>query len=206
MEDNHIPSSIIKFPELIINGYFKNLKHSNFLDPYLREFLFKLYHCRLYFKKYKLNINDYLNNGHRCILCRQFFDTPTHLFLHCNLGSELRTTRNFLINELNILNIHYGPDKLAYSNFKFPSNAKAVQFIITSSNYTIYKFKMKKFFNVDANINETSILHAFIQKVKSRIATDLKRMNSDLFNEIWDPGGRNSLFHISNGVIDSWSF
>ena len=65
---------------------------------------------------------------------------------------------------------------------------------------------MKKFFNVDANINETSILHAFIQKVKSRIATDLKRMNSDLFNEIWDPGGRNSLFHISNGVIDSWSF
>ena len=88
-EIGHIPASIRRFSNL--SCYFPNIKKSLFLDPYLREFMFKLYHCKLLFKRYSLNMNDLLNfNSQKCNLCGIAIDTPRHLFMRCNHGKLLR--------------------------------------------------------------------------------------------------------------------
>ena len=68
MSRNHVPASIIRYPEN--TNFFAQLCYYKFLHPYLRDFLFKLYHCKLNFKRYTLNINDFLNFGEKCILCQ----------------------------------------------------------------------------------------------------------------------------------------
>jgi len=77
-ELNHTPAAIIRYPEM--EEYLKKLPIYKFLDLYLRFFLFKLYHCKLFFRRYQLYINDLLNFGQKCILCNDAIDTPSHLF------------------------------------------------------------------------------------------------------------------------------
>jgi len=70
---NHIQSVMMRFPEMRDFGYFANLKNNRFADPYLREFLFKFYHGRLFFKRYKLTLDDFLYQGNqKCILCESY--------------------------------------------------------------------------------------------------------------------------------------
>ena len=98
-EVNHVPASIRKYPENL--HYFELLKNNKFSDPFLREFLYRLYHCRLIFKRYKMNINDFLNTGQRCILCYEAIDTPLHCFQYCSFGNDLRRKRDQLLMKIN---------------------------------------------------------------------------------------------------------
>merc|ERR1712074_264646 len=109
------PASIIRYSEMSI--YFQPLKNYKLLDPYLREFIYKLYHCKLIFKRYRLNLNDLLNNGQKCILCNNAIDTPKHLFEECEKGTLLRNKCENLIRTINHQNITLTEEQRVYNCF-----------------------------------------------------------------------------------------
>ena len=118
-DKKHVPSSIIKFPEIYYLKLFNTLHNSKFLDPYLREFLYKFYHCALYFKKYKLTRDDMLNfHGQRCTLCKEDFETPLHLFTGCKYGKQMREFRDRLISNLNSTPLNLNNNNLVYGKFE----------------------------------------------------------------------------------------
>ena len=204
-DKNHIPTSVVNFPEIMMNGCFKNLNGNKFLDPYLREFLFKLYHRRLLFKRYKLNINDLLNfDRQRCTLCNISIETPEHLFMECSLGALMRERLKQILSSFNV---HYNTlsiDNKVLSNFSDENRcSNIIQMVITLANYTIYKFKLKKFFNIEHDISSQSIETSFILKLKNRIIIDHKRMSHTVFLDVWDPGGQNRLFLSSEKEVIS---
>ena len=205
-QKNHIPASVIRFPEYLTNGFFENLHKSYFLDPYLREFLFKLYHTKLMFKRYKLNINDLLNfERHRCTLCNISIETPKHLFSICRLGLMMRNKRNSILQKMNLNQQNTYEENFIYSNFKNDGIDNNIRkFIVTAANYTIYKAKMKKFYNVDTNVSNIDIAKIFIETVKNRITIDHKRMSQLNFKETWDPGGSQSLMEYTVNEIKRW--
>ena len=112
-ERNHRPAAIARYSEMGL--FLERLPFYKFLDPYLREFLYKLYHCKLYFKRYRLNINDMLNFGQKCILCNDAIDTPDHLFENCEKGFLLRNKSNLLITFYNNNNITLSAYEKVYS-------------------------------------------------------------------------------------------
>ena len=205
-ENLHIPAAVRRFSDLTF--CFPTLKDSHFLDPYLRQFLFKLYHCKLIFKRYRLNINDMLNlDRQKCILCYQSIETPKHLFTQCNYGYSLRQKRNQLLrkydNGFDILN----ENNLVYSIMREKTNAaKVAQLIITLSNFVIYQFKLKKFFNVTAEVNEHMISNNFISKLKFRILSDHKRLTYRDFIGLWDPGEPYINSSYNKDKINNWLF
>ena len=205
-EKNHIPSVMIRFPEMEFNNCFKSLKMNKFTDPYLLQFLFKFYHGRLFFKKYKITRDDFLNHGtHKCILCEGCIDTPKHLFLYCSLGNELRNMQNKLILAYNIQSENITTENRIYSNFTLKRiDIKVIQFIITLSNYTLYKFKMNKFYNVGTEITESNIKFSFLQALKNRIICDHKNMMLNNFINTWDPGGNFKFLNYDTTNIISW--
>ena len=206
-EKGHRPVSFIRFPELEVNNRFDNLNNSKFLDPYLREFLYKFYHGRLFFKKYKIDRDDLLNSrSHQCILCRDGIETPNHVFTYCKLGKSMRLVRNKIVNFLNVKKINFTPENLIYANFKLNKNENnVIQYVISLSNYIIYTNKMKKFYNVDSQVSEDSIKFSFLHAIKKRIVCDHKLLNQDKFIESWDPGGREYLFNYNYDKIISWN-
>ena len=206
-QKNHIPTSFIRFPEYSFNGYFEELNKSNFLDPYLREFLFKLYHARLVFKRYKLNINDMLNfDRDRCTLCNISIETPKHIFTICKFGLLMRNKRKFILQLIHLGNRNLSQENLIYSIFRNNDRVnKILQFIITVSNYCMYKAKMKKYYNVDTEVSDIQIAKSFIDTVKDRIMVDHKRMNVIEFKETWDPGGTYSILTYTDNEITGWN-
>ena len=98
-ELNHTPAAVLRYPEM--KNFLFGLQKYTFLDPYLRQFLYKLYHCKLYFKRYRLNINDMINFGQKCLLCNNAIDTPKHLFERCEVGNMLRAKRDIIFSRLN---------------------------------------------------------------------------------------------------------
>ena len=205
-ENQHVPAAIRRFSELAF--YFPNLKNSMFLDPYLREFLYKLYHCKLIFKRFRLNINDLLNlDGQKCILCNQAIETPKHLFTQCRYGNLLRSKRNEILSKYSNDIGHITDDEFVYGILRNGSNsAKITQYLITLSNYVIYKYKLKKFFNRTADINEHIITNDYIGKLKLRIMSDHNRLLYTDFIDLWDPGESNvNTAHDING-INNWLF
>ena len=205
-ENQHRPAVVRRYSDMI--QYFPNVKKSKFLDPFLKEFLFKLYHCRLFFKRFRLNINDLLNfDRQQCILCQRGIDTPKHLFTRCRYGYFLRQKREELFNKYEIQQNFLTEEVVVYSVLKNDDNAlKVTQFIITLSNYIMYKHKMKKFYNITTNVNSDLICKEFIGKLKFRILSDHKRLPYESFIDLWDPGGSvNNPFHDRN-KINNWSF
>ena len=204
-EKNHRPASIIRYPEM--GDYLAKLTSYKFLDPYLRDFLFRLYHCKLNFKRYRLNLDDLLNFGQRCILCQDAIDTPSHLFETCEKGRLLREKRDILINALNHQNMMLGEDQKVYSFFNNTNvTNKALQYIICASNYSIYKVKLKKFFNSEYLLSDEEAMFCFINRVKLRILCDFRRLEFQKFTEVWDAQNSQNLFRYNNRNIINWFF
>ena len=202
---NHKPAAILKYPEMGI--YLNKLPKYSFLDPYLRQFLYKLYHCRLYFKRYRLNINDMLNFGQRCILCNNAIDTPVHLFENCEKGSALREKRDNLIQNYNLNNFILSQDNKVYSVFDTSSQEKTIQqYIITATNYTIYRIKMKKFYDRSYVVTNEEAMYSFINRLKLRIICDHKRLSIGKFMEFWDPNENQLLFRYNERKINCFNF
>ena len=207
-ENNYIPTAIKKFPEIRIKNLFNIVVTSKFLDPFLREFLFKFYHCRLNFKRYTINRDILLNwSNFSCILCRQEIDTPKHLFIYCSYGNEIREIRNQLIRKITNLDCNLDEEKLIYAKFnnKIDSN-KIVQYLIVLSNYLMYKNKLKKFYCPEELIDTYPMNNDFINNIKNRIFCDFTRMSLVKFFKIWDPGGRKELFEITRDNKIIWLF
>ena len=207
-QNNQIPSAMIRFPEMKYDGFFANLKSNRFADPYLREFLYKFYHGRLFFKRYILTLDDFLYQGNqKCILCDDCIDTPKHLFLYCRLGFEMRVMMIQLINALKIQSLNITEENFVYANLDSKKKETfVIQLIITLCNYTIYKFKMSKFYNIDVEINCIMIKYSFLQSLKNRILCDHNNMIINTFIDTWDPGGENKLFSYDDNKIASWKF
>ena len=85
-------------------------------------------------------------------------------------------------------------------------NKNATQLIITLSNYTMYKFKMKKFYNVESNINGNNIMYSFINAIKNRIIIDLRIRGISVFRDNWDPGGQQHLLNYNDNKVIAWKF
>ena len=200
---NHTPTSIIRYPEMI--NYFAQLGSYHFLDPYLRQFLYKLYHCRLYFKRYRLNINDMLNFGQRCLLCNSAIDTPKHLFVSCEAGSQLREKRDTLIRIYNTNNTTLNENEKIYSLFPQTNyEIMVIQYIVTLSNYSIFRIKMKKYFDREYIVCNTDPFYFFLEKLKSRIIIDHKRLKIRKFKEYWDPNNNYEIMYYNENKILQW--
>ena len=89
-----------------------------------------------------------LNFGQRCLLCNSAIDTPKHFFDSCTAGSLLRNKRDTIIRIFNTNNRILNDEEKIYSVFnKDYSQNKTIQYLITVSNYSIFRTKMKKYFN-----------------------------------------------------------
>ena len=86
------------------------------------------------------------------------------------------------------------------------NNSKIKQYLITLSNYTIYKYKIMKFYNVVTEVSEQQILNTFILKLKYRVASDHKRFNFLDFIDIWDPGENHKWSSYNKKEIINWQF
>ena len=202
-EMNHTPAAIIKYSDMA--QYLRKLPTYKFLDPYLRFFLFKLYHCKLYFKRYKLNINDLLNFGQKCILCYNAIDTPSHLFEKCAMGKKLRDKRDHILNKLNYINSNSNENEKVYACCDNTSNIDETQrYIIVASNYSIYSIKMKKWFDNEYIVSNNDAMFNFIHRIKVRIFCDHRNYSLRKFQEIWDPNNSQCLFNFNESRIFSW--
>ena len=106
-------------------------------------------------------------------------------------------------NKSDILN----ENNLVYSVMREKTNAaKVSQLIITLSNFVIYQFKLKKFFNVTAEVNEHMISNNFISKLKFRILSDHKRLTYRDFIGLWDPGEPYINSSYNKDKINNWLF
>ena len=142
-----------------------------------------------------------------CILCLNAKDTPEHLFTECTYGFSMRLVRDSLIEVYRPINLNLTIENLVYANLNNKSTTNTViNFLITVSNYCIYKTKMKKFYNVNDRITVNDSKFSFIHKVKCRVITDHGRKKSRDFINIWDPGGLKMNFDYSSNGILSWNF
>ena len=204
-ERNHTPTAIMRYSEMGV--LLKKLPNYSFLDPYLRQFLYKLYHCKLIFKRYRLNINYMLNLNQKCILCNNAIDTPKHLFEYCEKGRNLRGKRDYLITFYNHNNIYLTENKKIYSYFnKSYEENKIIQYIITASNYSIYREKIKKFYDRTYIVNNEAATYSFINRLKLRIFYDHRRLKINKFKEIWDTNESQLLFSYNEDSITNWNF
>ena len=203
-EKNHIPAAIVRYPEM--KNYLHKLPNYYFLDPYLREFLFKLYHCRLVFKRYRLNINDMINFGQKCLLCNNAIDTPNHLFMNCEIGELVRVKRDNLIYlyKNQILNLDMNAKVFSYA--RNDNLDTVIQYIITVSNYCIYRIKMKKFYDINYFVKREDPVYMLINRIKSRIICDHRRFQIEKFKNIWDPNNLQLLFNYNIDKINYWNF
>jgi len=199
-ENVHVPSAIARFSQM--RDYLANLPRYYFLDPYLRQFLFKFYHCRLYFKRYQININDMLNFGQRCLLCNNAIDTPKHLFDQCKIGEIIRSKRDTLIS--NFHHVSLSDSENVYSYLSDYNGKEVTHFMITLCNYSIYKTKMKKFFDPNYMVSNQDPLYSFINNLKVRIICDHKRLSLEKFRYIWDPHNTEQMFNYNQNNILSW--
>ena len=132
-------------------------------------------------------------------------ETPAHLFMNCNLGISLRRKRNFVMQLIHPEYQNLSHEQLVHSNFeKKDKTTNVLNFLITIGNYIIYKYKMKKHYNVDAYITEIDISKSFTQELKNRITSDHNRMNLLEFKETWDPGESASLANYTDKEITLW--
>ena len=204
-EQDYTPAAIVRYPEMGI--LLKALPNYKFLDPFFRQFLYKFYHCKLFFKRYRLNINDMLNFGQRCSLCNDAIDTPRHLFNRCERGISLREKRDLLLRNFNLNNINITETKTTFSYFsKNYKNNKILQYIITASNYSIYKVKIKKHYDLSYVVTNESASFIFDKIVKQRIFCDHRRLCFEKFKELWDPNNSQALFTYDSSKIDTWFF
>ena len=205
-EINHVPASIRRNPEN--KFYFETLTMNKFADPYLREFLFRLYHWRLVFKRFKLNINDMLNTGQRCNLCSREIDTPVHCFQFCSYGHDLRIKRDTLIGLIKgTTQISITEENYTFCNINTSSNIDNIlNFINALSNYSMYTVKLKKFLDPSIRIEETESLHIFTKKLKQRIFCDHLILKINEFVKIWDTNCNNGIVSYNEQKITSWNF
>ena len=203
---NHVPTSILRNPENL--PFFKSLYNNRFSDPFIREFLFRLYHHRLIFKRYKLNINDMLNFGQRCNSCFQGIDTPKHCFEICSFGQDLRYKRNDIISKLNQTSgINIVEENYIYCNIiSLNRIGEIMNYILALSNYAIYTTKIKKLLDPSCVIQQNESLYIFKQKLKQRIFCDHVRMGTDEFRQVWDNYRSNDIVSYNDTKIISWNF
>ena len=203
-EVTHTPAAIIRYPEM--GNFLSNLTSYKHLDPYLRYFLFKLYHCKLYFKRYKLNIDDMLNFGQKCILCDNAIDTPTHLFERCDIGEQLRYKRDFILRNFDHGYVNLNENERVFSYFTTLNEINRItHYIITLCNYSIYRIKMKKFYDRNYVVVNNEVNHSFTNRLKLRIICDHRRFSFENFQEIWDPNDSQQLFCYNTSNILSWN-
>ena len=159
------------------------------------------------FKRYRLNINDLINFGQRCILCHSDIDTPLHLFQECPKGTQIRDLRDHLIRPLNVNNTPMDHNKLIFSVFDEDyEDLKEIHFIITACNYSIYRIKVKKFFDPSYSLSSQEAINSYKILIKSRITCDHYRFNSSSFNSSWNKRNTNEICNFTQESIESWKF
>jgi len=205
MSRNHVPASIIRYPEN--TNFFAQLCYYKCLDPYLRDFLFKLYHCRLNFKRYSLNINDLLNFGEKCILCQNAINTPKHLFNVFDKGSWLREKRNSIMRLLNFDIVHLNNEQTTYNYFKSDlASFKTLLYILCVGNYSMYRIKLKKMYDSDYSVSSEEGMFSFIKRLQLCIICDHQRLSYPDFKKIWDTENTQNLFSHNSKNISARKF
>ena len=205
-EMNHTPVAISKYP--VMEFVFPWLVKNKFLDPFLREFLYKMYHCRLIFKKYQVSLNDMLNFEQKCILCHQSIDTPRHSFIFCVYGQSLRRKKNEIIDKINQQHsITMSEENIIYCNVDLTNQVgETLSYILALSNYSICKVRMKKFYDPATPIDLNEPLFIFLREIKRRIYCDHKRLEINIFRKKWDENNDKCLIDYDNNEIISWKF
>ena len=191
----------------MFNLFFSALHKRKVFSPELKDFLFKLYHGRLLFKRYHISLNDYLHNKRlTCSLCCSGVESPKHLFTNCFYGNLLRNNRDRII-----ANYDSGSsisEEALISSYISGCDAQTnvISLIIAMSNHTIYKFKMKKIYNSNEIISPEQIMCSFTKNLKNRIICDLKIHSLEFFGQLWDPGGCKLICDYQDDKIRQWFF
>ena len=157
--------------------------------------MFKLYHCKRYFKRYKFNINNLWNFDQKCILCDDSIETPSHLFEKCAMGVKLREKRDFILNKLNYNNANY--------NFIISTryNNTLLQPVIIQ--YTALEYK--KIFDSGYIASIDDAMFNFLNRIKVKFFCDHRNYCLRKFQEIWDPNNSQCLLTIYESRIFSWN-
>ena len=148
-----------------------------------------------------------LNFNQKCILCNHAIDTPVHLFKNCTIGEQLRHKRDMLLNVYNIRNVQLSEENIVYScieNNNWPINI--IQLIITITNYSIYRMKMKKYYDHEFVLSQENPVYTLVNRIKMRIMFDHIRFSFMEFKNIWDHNNTQALFSYNENKIISWNF
>ena len=146
-----------------------------------------------------------INFGQKCLLCNNAIDTPKHLFERCEVGNMLRAKRDIIFSKLNFENISLNEDERTYCMFRQNEiKDKVMQYLVTVSNYSIFRVKMKKFYDRQHIITNEEPLYIFLNRIKIRITCDHKRLNYNNFKEIWAPHNNLGICLFNENKILQW--
>ena len=91
---------------------------------------------------------------------------------------------------------------IEYNNW--PNNI--IQLIIAITNYSIYRMKMKKYYDHEFVISQENPVFTFVNGIKMRIMFDHIRFSFMEFKNIWDHNNTQALFSYNENKIISWNF
>ena len=83
---------------------------------------------------------------------------------------------------------------------------KALQYILVVCNYSMYRLKLKKFYDAEFRVSAINVIYSFINRIKLRIICDHRRLDYPEFIKIWDRNNNHHLFSHNNNSIISWNF
>ena len=119
----------------------------------------------------------------------------------------MRYKRDFILRNLDHGYINLNVNERVFSNFTTLNKINRItHYIITLCNYSIYRIKMKKFYDRNYVVVNNEVNHSFTNRLKLRIICDHRRFSFENFQEIWDPNDSQQLFCYNTSNILSWNF
>lgn len=160
---------------------------SKFIDPFVRDFCWKIAHDILPLNSllFKRKITNQIN----CVLCETLPETVMHLFVECPVVKPLfnvidqwckrltATDRSVLTHDF--IKYHLLPIKLRDQDV-----FNTLVAIVSEFKYAVWMCRLLKKYD-QKNITSNSLILFFISKLKLRIQSDFKRFDLITFIDTW---------------------
>ncbi|MCG8049147.1 MAG: reverse transcriptase domain-containing protein [Candidatus Thiodiazotropha endolucinida] len=161
---------------------------SNFIDPFIRDFCWKMMHDILPINSllFKRKISDQLN----CTLCESLPETVMHLFLECTVVKPLLTIidqwcKRLTHSNASIMTHDFVKYHLLNTNVLHDANVfNCLIALISEYKYAIWSCRLLKKYD-HKTVTANSLILFFIGKLKLRIQSDFGRLNFQSFIDTW---------------------
>lgn len=169
-------------PTIDFKPIWRNI-YQSFIDPSVRNIMFKLCHDVVFVNYYLFNKN--ISKDKKCPLCKNT-ETVSHLFLECSTFSPLNKIVLFLLRRTSNNKIKFSEKTFKY--FELPPVEKYVKqlslILLSESRHIIWTCRnLAKHEN--KNISSFQVVSKFLNKLKLRILADKKRLSFESFVELW---------------------